>query len=181
VSSDRETSRFCIGQLRRLARSTVFLAALALAASNVGAQACASSSDLLASLPTWSAPLDRRISLHARDISLRDALDLVSTTARIRLSYASEAVPLESRVCASFDSIPVGEALGLLLRGAPVLPVSAGGEHVVLVPAVTPGGNGRERIPRILDRVVVTGGAVEAPPRNLTAAMNVVSGTLLYR
>src|SRR6266516_5409093 len=148
VSSDRETSRFCIGLLRlQLARSTVFLAGLALAAPTLRAQACASSSDLLAMLSSWNAPLDRRVSLHARDISLRDALDRVSTAARIRLSYASEAVPLDNRVCASFDSIPVGAALGLLLRGAPVLPVSAG-EHVVLVPAVTPGGNERERIPR---------------------------------
>jgi outer membrane receptor protein involved in Fe transport len=88
---------------------------------------------------------------------------------------------LDSRVCASFDSIPVGEALGLLLRGAPVLPVSAGGEHVVLVPAATPGGSAKERIPRILDRVVVTGGAVEAPARNLTVAMNVVTGAQLSR
>ncbi|HYU53036.1 MAG TPA: TonB-dependent receptor, partial [Gemmatimonadaceae bacterium] len=181
VSSDRETSRFCIGLLRlQLARSTVFLAGLALAAPTLRAQACASSSDLLAMLSSWNAPLDRRVSLHARDISLRDALDRVSTAARIRLSYASEAVPLDNRVCASFDSIPVGAALGLLLRGAPVLPVSAG-EHVVLVPAVTPGGNERERIPRILDRVVVTGGAVEAPARNLTVAMNVVSSAQLSR
>ena len=174
-------SQFCAGPLRQLARSTVFLAALALAAPSVRAQACASSSDLLASFPAWNSPLDRRVTLHARNISLRDALDVVSTAARIRLSYASETVPLESRVCASFDSIPVGLALGLLLRRAPVLPVSAGGEHVALVPAATPVSSGRDRIPRTLDRVVVTGGAVEAPARNLTVAMNVVSGTQLSR
>ncbi len=121
------------------------------------------------------------MSLHARDISLRDALDRISTVARIRLSYTSEAIPLDDRVCASFDSIPVGEALGLLLRGVPVLPVSAGGEHVVLAPSATPGAAERDHIPRVLDQVVVTGGAIETPARDLTVAMNVMSGAQLSR
>ncbi len=121
------------------------------------------------------------MSLHARDISLREALDRISTVARIRLSYTSEAIPLDGRVCASFDSIPVGEALGLLLRGVPVLPVSAGGEHVVLAPSATPAAAEREHIPRVLDRVVVTGGAIETPSRDLTVAMNVMSGAQLSR
>src|SRR5207253_6386683 len=134
-----------------------------------------------ASPSAWSSPLDRRVSLHARDISLRDALDRVSTAARIRLSYTSEAIPLDSRVCASFDSIPIGEALGLVLRGAPVLPVSAGGEDVVPVPSSTPGAGEREHMPRVLDHVVVTGGAIETPARDLTVAMNVMSGAQLSR
>jgi iron complex outermembrane receptor protein len=109
-------------------------------------------------------------------------LDRISTDARIRLSYASEAIPLDSRVCASFDSVPVGEALGLLLRGTPVLPVSAGGDHVVLTPSAAPGTTEqRGHMPRVLDRVVVTGSAIEAPARRLTVAMNVVSGDQLSR
>src|SRR3989454_786961 len=180
-SSDRGTSRFSIGQLRHRARSIVFVAALLIAAPAISAQSCSSSSTVLSSLPAWSSPLERRVSLHARDISLREALDRISTVARIRLSYTSEAIPLDGRVCASFDSIPVGEALGLLLRGVPVLPVSAGGEHVVLAPSATPAAAEREHIPRVLDRVVVTGGAIETPARDLTVAMNVMSGAQLSR
>jgi len=164
----------------RVPRTIAFAAALTLVASPAVAQTCSSSSELLASVPAWNAPLDRRVSLHARDISLRDALDRISSDARIQLSYASEAIPLDSRVCASFDAIPLGEALGLLLRGTPVLPISAGGEHVVLTPSGMPGtSEQRERVPRVLDRVVVTGSPIEAPARRLTVAMNVVSGAQL--
>src|SRR5438034_11465218 len=136
-SSDRGTSRFSIGQLRHPARSIVFVAALLITAPAIPAQSCSSSSTSLSSLPTWSSPLDRRVSLHARDISLRDALDRISTAARIRLSYTSEVIPLDNRVCAQFDSIPLGEAFRLLLNGTTVLPVSAGGEHLVFAPSRT--------------------------------------------
>ncbi|HMG12528.1 MAG TPA: TonB-dependent receptor [Gemmatimonadaceae bacterium] len=197
-SSDRETSRYFTGHRRlglaprtdRLAagnrsrtRAIVLLAAaLVLAASPAHAQSCSSTSTLLAALPAWNVPLDRRVSLHVRDISLRDALDRVSADARIKLSYASEAIPLDNRVCAAFDSIPLGEALGLLLRGTSVFPIAAGGEHVVLTPSETPGTTEPSvHVPRILDRVVVTGSAIEAPVRRLTVAMNVVTGAQLSR
>jgi iron complex outermembrane recepter protein len=150
-----------------------------------GAQAqstCSPSHEFLASVTTWTPPLDRRVSLHARDISLREALDRLSAESGVRLSYATEAVPLDSRVCASFDSLSLGEALGMLLRGTSVLPVAAGGEHVVLSPLQPPGeGDAIERPPRVLDRVVVTGNAIEAPARRLTVAMNVVTGAQLSR
>src|SRR5450759_5878897 len=114
ASSGRETSRYFTGQprlelgpsvdrfvagRRSRARCTIVLlvTALTLVASSARAQSCSSSSALLASLHTWNAPLDRRVSLHVRDISLRDALDRLSADARIRLSYASEAIPLDSR------------------------------------------------------------------------------------
>jgi outer membrane receptor protein involved in Fe transport len=177
------TDRLVTGRRSRARRTIVLLVtALTLVALPARAQSCSLSSALLASLPAWDPPLDRRVSLHVRDISMRDALDRISADAHIRLSYASEAIPLDSRVCASFDSIPLGEALGVLLRGTPVLPVSAGGEHVVLTPSETPGTSEQpERVPRVLDRIVVTGSAIEAPARRLTVAMNVVSGTQLSR
>jgi outer membrane receptor protein involved in Fe transport len=158
----------------------LLVAALTAGATTAHAQSCVSSA-IIASSPVWSPPLDRRVSLHARDISLRDALDRISTDARIRLSYTSEAVPLDSRACVSFDSISVGAALTLLLRETPVLPIAAGGEHVVLMPSTTPGAAESLEVPRILDRVVVTGNAIEAPARHLTVAMNVVSGAQLSR
>jgi iron complex outermembrane receptor protein len=143
---------------------------------------CSPSGEFIASLTTWNPPLDRRVSLHARDISLREALDRLSAATSVRLSYETEAVPLDSRVCASFDSLYLGAALGLLLRGTSVLPVAAGGEHVVLTPMrASQESDEAQPIPRVLDRVVVTGNAVEAPARRLAIAMNTVSGSQLAR
>ncbi|HKR10106.1 MAG TPA: TonB-dependent receptor, partial [Gemmatimonadaceae bacterium] len=106
----------------------------------------------------------------------------IATASSIRLSYTTEMVPLDTRVCASFDSIPLGNALGLLLRGTSVLPTAAGGDHVVLAPTQTAGGgDAHDATPKILDRVVITGGAIETPARRLTVAMNVVSGSQLSR
>src|SRR5207237_2528842 len=192
ASSGRETSPFSTGLLRREAGSSdrsifprsrllqIAVAATLIVAPVAHAQSCSTSSDFLASLPTWNTPLDRLVSLHARDISLRDALDRVSSSAPVKLSYTSETLPLDSKVCAAFDSIPLGEALGLLLRDTPVLPVTAGGDHVVLMPSQTPGSN-NQRVPRTLDRVVVTGSTIGGSARPLTVAMNVVSGGQLSR
>jgi len=63
-----------------------------------------------------------------------------------------------------------------------VLPVAAGGEHVVLTPLQAPQESDELQHPaRVLDRVVVTGNAIEAPARRLTIAMNTVSGSQLSR
>ncbi|MFL5482087.1 MAG: TonB-dependent receptor plug domain-containing protein [Gemmatimonadaceae bacterium] len=157
-------------------------APISIAPNNATAQACSTAAGELSSLPAWNPPLDRRISLHLSDISLRDALDRISTQSSIHLSYTTETVPLDSRVCASFDSVPVGSVLTLLLRETTVLPIAAGGDLVVLAPsrtrAVT---DAHDRIPKMLDRVVITGNAIEAPERRLTVAMNVVSGAQVAR
>jgi iron complex outermembrane recepter protein len=167
---------------RQLTKVLLIAAPLFLWSSAQAQSVCSSSHEFLASLTTWNPPLDRRVSLHARDISLREALDRVSAESGVRLSYATEAIPLDSRVCAAFDSAFLGEALAVLLRGSSVLPVAAGGEHVVLSPLQPPQKSEElQRPPRVLDRVVVTGGAIEAPARQLTVAMNVVSGSQLSR
>jgi len=160
----------------------LFIVAPLLVWSSAQAQSvCAPSGEFLSSLTTWNPPLDRRVSLHARDISLREALDRLAAESSVRLSYATEAVPLDSRVCASFDSLYLGEALGVLLRGTSVLPVAAGDQHVVLTPLQAPQESDELHPPRVLDRVVVTGNAIEAPARRLTIAMNTVSGSQLSR
>ena len=105
----------------------------------------------------------------------------MSTESGVRLSYTTENLPLDSRVCASFDSIALGSALRLLLRETAVLPVSAGDDRVVLAPASASNSTETGAIPKILDRVVVTGNAIESPARRLTVAMNVVSGAQLAR
>ena len=160
---------------------TLATAALSVTPTVAHAQSCSAQAEGLASSPTWNPPLDRRVSLHVRDISLRDALDRISTASNTRLSYATESVALDSRVCASFDSIPLGTALGLLLRETSVLPIAAGGDHVVLAPSVTSGTNAAREHAKTLDRVVITGNTIEAPARRLTVAMNVVSGAQLSR
>src|SRR5690349_1882604 len=197
ASSDRQMSRPSTGQ-RGLSNATsgpclaanrglAFLFTLAAASISIApntaeAQTCSRAAADQPSLTSWNPPLDRRISLHVRDISLRDALDRISTESSVRLSYTTETLPLDSRVCASFDSVALGSALALLLRETTVLPIAAGGDHVVLAPSQTAAiGDGHDRIPKILDRVVITGNAIEAPARKLTVAMNVVSGTQLAR
>ena len=171
-------SRRSTGSARALLSIGFAIGALTVV-SPANAQSCATGIGSQATPTAWNSPLDRRISLHARDISLRDALDRLASAGRIELSYASETIRLDDRVCAAFDSIPLGEALGVLLRGTPVLPVSAGGSHVALTPAPNPAGDAR--IARTLDRVVVTGNTIEASARPLTVAMNVVTGAQLSR
>ncbi len=167
---------------RHLTKVLLIGAPLLLWSSAQAQSVCSPSHEFLVSLTTWNPPLDRRVSLHARDISLREALDRVSAESGVRLSYATESIPLDNRVCASFDSTFLGEALGLLLRGTSVLPVTAGGDHVVLSPLQPlQKSDELERPPRVLDRVVVTGSAIEAPARRLTIAMNVVNGSQLSR
>src|SRR5206468_11383694 len=92
ASSGRETSPFSTGLPRleparsdlasfgrsRAPLSIAFLIAALTLAPLARAQSCANSNSFLASLPTWNTPLDRVVSLRARDISLRDALDRVS-------------------------------------------------------------------------------------------------------
>jgi outer membrane receptor protein involved in Fe transport len=166
----------------RLTKILLFAAPLLLWSSAQAQSVCSPSGEFVASLTAWKPPLDRRVSLHARDISLREALDRLTAETGVRLSYATEAVPLDSRVCASFDSLYLGEALSVLLHGTSVLPVAAGGEHVVLTPLqVAQESDEAEHIPRVLDRVVVTGNAIEAPARRLAIAMNTVSGSQLAR
>jgi iron complex outermembrane recepter protein len=167
---------------RRLTKILFIVAPLLFSSSAKAQSVCAPSGEFLSSLTTWNPPLDRRVSLHARDISLREALDRLAAESSVRLSYATEAVPLDNRVCASFDSLYLGEALGVLLRGTSVLPVAAGDQHVVLTPLQAPQESDElAHPPRVLDRVVVTGNAIEAPARRLTIAMNTVSGSQLSR
>src|SRR2546423_7559754 len=193
----REMSRSCTGP-RDLSlahssrdidrrRGFAFVFTLATAAVVVApllgnAQTCTNSPEFQASNSSWSPPLDRHVSLHARDISVRDALDRISIQSGIRLSYTTEMVPLDSRICASFDSIPLGSALGVLLRGTSVLPTAAGGNHVVLAPTQTAGaGNAHDAAPKILDRAGITGGPIETPAPRLSVAMNVFSRSELAR
>lgn len=131
----------------------------------------------------WPAALARTISFHAREISLRDALDRLAAVAGIRLSYSAELLPLGRRVCVSHDSVALGDALTELLRGTAVVPVVAGSDLVVLAPAPAAAA-AAEPPPQsvvVLDRVVVTGSPAGAAQRPLAVALGVVDGRELER
>src|SRR3954467_2905911 len=87
-----------------------------------------------ASSQIWPAPLDRRIALRARDVSLREAIDRVAAAARFRVSYSAEFLPLDRHVCVVSDSIVAGDALADLLAGVNVAPVAIASDQVVIAP-----------------------------------------------
>ncbi|HEX5726331.1 MAG TPA: TonB-dependent receptor, partial [Longimicrobiaceae bacterium] len=130
----------------------------------------------------WPAPLDRTLSFHARDLSLRDALDRLAAAARLRFSYSADLLPLDRRVCLSRGAVSVGDALAELLRDTPVEAVVAGADHVVLAPrraaAELPTSLSREVA---LERIVATGSAGGAPQRGLAVALDVVGAAELER
>jgi len=70
--------------------------------------------------------LDRRVSLHVRDISLRDALDRISGGCAhpTLLRFGSD--PAGQQICAAFDSIPLGNALGLFCAELQFSPLRRG-------------------------------------------------------
>ena len=130
--------------------------------------------------------LERRISLHGRDVSLREALDRLAAAAHIRLSYTAELLQLTRAVCLDYGTATVGQILGDLLQGAPVQPVIIGGDQVVLAPVrdrlvSLKGADTAPLLQRIsqLDRVVVTGSAAGASQRSLPVALDVVTGKQL--
>ena len=157
-----------------------------LAAVNVaGAQSsCApASSASVAGVSTEENLLGRRVSLHGREVSLRDALDRLAAAARIRLSYSAEVLDLSRPVCLEYQSAPVGRVLDDLLAGVSVRPVVLGIDQIVLTPAVAPVA-AVESAPILksvgmLDRVVVTGSTVGASQRALPVALDVVGGQQL--
>ncbi|HEY2375647.1 MAG TPA: TonB-dependent receptor [Gemmatimonadaceae bacterium] len=124
----------------------------------------------------WPAPLDRMVTLHNRDLALRDALDRLASAARLRLSYSSELLTLDRRVCVSYDSVAAGSVLADLLDGSAVAPVVAGDDQVVLAPVAAPHKSEQrsEQSVKVLDRVVVTGSAIGVPQRGLSSAVTVI-------
>jgi iron complex outermembrane receptor protein len=121
------------------------------------------------------------VTLHDRDLALRDALDRLAAAARLRLSYSAELLTLDRRVCVSYDSVAAGSILSDLLDGSAVTPVIAGDDQVVLAPAALPRKSEQraEESVNVLDRVLVTGSALGAPQRGLASAVTVIDRTQL--
>jgi len=135
----------------------------------------------------WAPPLDRIVTAHGDDLSLRDALDRVAAAAKLRMSYSADLLPMTRAVCLSANKEPVGRILAALLDGTHVGAVGLGGDQVVLAP--------RRDVPSqpadpqmssslgMLDRVVVTGSATNngVPERELSVGLNVLDGRQLSR
>ena len=128
--------------------------------------------------------LGKRLSLHGRAISLREALDRLAATANVRLSYSAELLDLSRPVCLDYESAPLGRILDDLLADAPLRPLVLGDDQIVLTPAA-PRAVVTEQAPLILksvgmlDRVVVTGSTVGASQRSLPIALDVIGGEQL--
>jgi iron complex outermembrane receptor protein len=130
----------------------------------------------------WQAPLDRRITLRAQDLSLRDALDRVSAQARVRIVYSSELLPLDRRSCVDADDAPLGQVLATLLAGSGAEATVVAGSAVLAPRAgVSPTPSEMAHEVGTLERVVVTGSAVAAPRRALTIGVEVIEGARLRR
>jgi len=126
-------------------------------------------------------PLDKRITVHVRDVALRDALDRVAAAGGFRLSYSNENLPLDQRVTVWRDTSTVGEILAELLRAFTVAPVAVSDNQVVLAPRRDQVRDTAESRVTVLDRVVVTGSVLGAPGRALPVALDVVAGRDIER
>ena len=127
--------------------------------------------------------LDRLVSLHGRDIPLREALDHVAKAAGIRLSYSTELLDMSRPVCLEYQSVSLGAVLQDLLAGMPVRPIALGIDQIVLTPAPRAVATIAEppvlKSVSMLDRVIVTGTTVGASQRALPIALDVIAGKQL--
>jgi outer membrane receptor protein involved in Fe transport len=126
-------------------------------------------------------PLDRKVTVHVKDVALRDALDKVAVLAGIRLSYSGDNLPLDRRVSVDRDTAAVADVLGDLLRGFAVAPVATSTDHVVLSPRVPAEADTLSRSIAVLERVVVTGSVMGASERPLPIALDIVQGRDIER
>ena len=129
---------------------------------------------------TSASPLGRRVTVHLRDVALRDALDRIAVLADIRLSYSGDNIPVDRRVSISRDSALVSEVLSELLSPHGVEARAISADHVVLVRAAA-AIDAVSRSIFVLDRVVVTGKVHPGPERELPIALDVVPGREVER
>src|SRR5688500_7717879 len=125
----------------RLTSSVAALALACLAGAPVAAQSsrpCTTSASApVARLGAWPAPLDAPVTLRARGISLRDALDRIGANSGVPLAYSSDLLPLDRPVCVVAERQPLGQVLATLLVGTNVEALVVA-RKVVLAPTASP-------------------------------------------
>ena len=172
-------------RLARIAGAGAFLALAFARALSAQPHACSATADsALFAGETWTSPLDRSVSVHAANVSLRDALDRVATAAKIRLSYSAEQLPLDRAVCLTSNGEPAGRVLSELLDGTNVSPVVVGNDQVVLTPRPRAKSDAPPMASTlgVLERVVVTGTAAGgAPAKESSVGLEVLNGRTLTR
>jgi iron complex outermembrane receptor protein len=168
---------------RRVARAVGVMVAVALCSVSARAQpsrACTdAASELVAHEGGWPVPLDAVVSLRARGVSLRDALDRLGAISGIPLAYSSDLLPLDRSVCVVADHQPLGRVLATLLAGTKVEAVVVAGK-VVLAPMTGARDPETSKV-SVLERVIVTGNAVAASRRPLTVGVEIIDGEELQR
>ncbi|HEX8849780.1 MAG TPA: TonB-dependent receptor [Gemmatimonadaceae bacterium] len=162
----------------------VALAVALVATWSVGARAQGSGCTQLDSVPAvppqgWAPPLDRPVSIQARDVALRDVLDRLAVAAAVRLSYSPDLLPLDRRICAGLRDVALGGALSELLAGTGVEARVVGGEQVVLAPLPGHETPGVARRTAVLEQVVITGSPAGAPERSLPIGLTIIPGAQL--
>ena len=164
--------------VRCAATLVAIIAATALPSVRAGAQSGRACSPAGAGVPThdgaWPSPLDTIVSLWARGISLRDALDRLGASSGVPLAYSSDLLPLDRPVCVVAERQPLGVVLATLLSGTSVQ-AQVIAHKVVLAPT----GSSHEAPPAkvsVLERVIVTGSAVAASRRPFAVGVEVIEG-----
>ena len=134
---------------------------------------------------SWSPPLDRRVSIDAGIVSLREALERIAAATNVRLSYSPELIPLSRAVCLPSGSESLGDMLVVTLSGTGIVPILVGGDQIVLAPsrnaATADAAPTMMRTSGQLARVVVTGTATGGIERVSPFALTVRDGAALMR
>lgn len=125
--------------------------------------------------------IGRRVTITARDISLRDALDRIAALSGTRISYSGDNLPLDRRVSVQSVGLLVSEVLRELLHALPVDATPISPDHFVLTPRAPTTVDSLAGSMAVLDRVVVTGSVLGVPERPLPIALDVVRGKDIER
>ncbi len=135
--------------------------------------------ELAANSGTWSGALAATVTLHARGLSLRDALDRLGAQSGVPLAYSSDLLPLDRPVCVVADRQPLGRVLATLLEGTNVEALLVAGK-VVLAPSTSAAPREAPKV-SVLERVIVTGSAIAASRRPLAVGVEVIDGDEIRR
>lgn len=172
------------GSLRAVSVVAGALAAMTVVPSAGAQSSCVPASRALSVDATRSgAPLlEKRISVRAKSVTLREALDKVAAAGHIRFSYSAEALPLDRPACLDYQSASMTRILSDLFEGVAVRAVAVSADQVALTPVQNekPAPRSAESMPvmkqvGLLERVVITGVASDEIQRANPVAVSVVS------